>query len=239
MCVSRETLGVVILLDEATSALDNESEAMVQEALDALARKGSALCIAHRLSTIMDSDQIVVVGSAKDGQETQGTVVETGTHEELLNRVVEGADSASSDSEEEAEELDKADKALAEGNPYQADPFKSKSADSSCGGDALPSPAQEAPKNEEVGGRVAKKEKKPFRSSYKRLWNAATGENEKGLSAAKLKDKLSKLQTDCERLSHKLEKAEHREAAKAMATVAAVAKPTKDLSQNPQTGDRE
>merc|ERR1711988_1762953 len=42
----------VILLDEATSALDNENEAKVQEALDALARRGSALVIAHRLSTV-------------------------------------------------------------------------------------------------------------------------------------------------------------------------------------------
>jgi ATP-binding cassette subfamily C protein len=51
----------VILLDEATSALDNENEAKVQEALDKLARQGSALIIAHRLSTVMDSDKIVVV----------------------------------------------------------------------------------------------------------------------------------------------------------------------------------
>jgi len=46
----------VILLDEATSALDNENEAKVQQALDTLARRGSALVIAHRLSTIKDSD---------------------------------------------------------------------------------------------------------------------------------------------------------------------------------------
>lgn len=67
----------VILLDEATSALDNESEAGVQEALDALARKGSALVIAHRLSTIMDSDKIYVLGGTRDG-ERQGTVLESG-----------------------------------------------------------------------------------------------------------------------------------------------------------------
>jgi ABC-type multidrug transport system fused ATPase/permease subunit len=55
----------VILLDEATSALDNENESKVQEALDKLARQGSALIIAHRLSTIMDSDKIVVVDHGK------------------------------------------------------------------------------------------------------------------------------------------------------------------------------
>ena len=66
----------VILLDEATSALDNANEAKVQKALDALARRGSALVIAHRLSTVKDSDLIAVV--------YHGRVVESGTHEELL-----------------------------------------------------------------------------------------------------------------------------------------------------------
>jgi ABC-type multidrug transport system fused ATPase/permease subunit len=66
----------VILLDEATSALDNENEAKVQGALDKLAKRGSALVIAHRLTTVMDSDKIVVVD--------KGLVVEEGTHVELL-----------------------------------------------------------------------------------------------------------------------------------------------------------
>ena len=68
----------VILLDEATSALDNTSEAKVQKALDELAKCGSALVIAHRLSTIKDADKIVVVD--------HGKAVEIGTHEELLER---------------------------------------------------------------------------------------------------------------------------------------------------------
>jgi ATP-binding cassette subfamily B protein len=70
----------VILLDEATSALDNENEALVQEALDALAAKGSALVIAHRLSTIADSDKIVVLD--------EGKVVEEGTHAALVCKPV-------------------------------------------------------------------------------------------------------------------------------------------------------
>merc|ERR1719240_1612361 len=67
----------VILLDEATSALDNANEALVQKALDELAREGSALIIAHRLSTIKDADKIVVVD--------RGRAVEIGTHDELLH----------------------------------------------------------------------------------------------------------------------------------------------------------
>jgi subfamily B ATP-binding cassette protein MsbA len=66
----------IILLDEATSALDNMNEKVVQEALDRLARRGSALVIAHRLTTIKDSDKICVMRC--------GRLVEQGTHEELL-----------------------------------------------------------------------------------------------------------------------------------------------------------
>jgi len=66
----------MILLDEATSALDARNEALVQEGLDRLAQKGSALVIAHRLSTVRDSDQIVVFD--------RGVVQEQGTHEQLL-----------------------------------------------------------------------------------------------------------------------------------------------------------
>jgi len=68
----------VLLLDEATSALDAESERVVQEALDALlaATKRTTLVIAHRLSTIQNSDMICVV--------YQGTIVEKGTHSELM-----------------------------------------------------------------------------------------------------------------------------------------------------------
>ncbi len=66
----------ILLLDEATSALDNESEVLVQDALDRLMKGRTTFVVAHRLSTIQRADQILVLD--------QGQIVERGTHGELL-----------------------------------------------------------------------------------------------------------------------------------------------------------
>ena len=68
----------ILLLDEATSALDTESEHYVQLALGELTRGRTTVIIAHRLSTIMNADAIAVVD--------KGSVIDVGTHGELLSR---------------------------------------------------------------------------------------------------------------------------------------------------------
>lgn len=68
----------ILILDEATSSLDSESERIVQLAFSNLMRNRTTLVIAHRLSTVQNADRIVVLD--------RGSIVESGSHEELLQR---------------------------------------------------------------------------------------------------------------------------------------------------------
>ena len=68
----------VLIFDEATSALDNESERVVQESLEKLAKNRTTFVIAHRLSTIRNAEKILVL--------TEEGIEESGTHEELLEK---------------------------------------------------------------------------------------------------------------------------------------------------------
>lgn len=68
----------ILILDEATSALDTESEQKIQEGLDRLSEGRTTIAIAHRLSTIEKSDKIHVI--------EHGSLVESGSHAELINK---------------------------------------------------------------------------------------------------------------------------------------------------------
>ena len=66
----------VLVLDEATSALDNQSEMLIQDALEKLMAGRTTFIIAHRLSTVHNADKIIVLD--------KGKIVESGTHKELM-----------------------------------------------------------------------------------------------------------------------------------------------------------
>lgn len=68
----------ILMLDEATSALDSHTEKEIQDALERVARERTSLVIAHRLSTVVHADNIIVLD--------EGTIVEQGTHLQLLDK---------------------------------------------------------------------------------------------------------------------------------------------------------
>ena len=68
----------ILIFDEATSALDNESEKIVQQSMETLAKGRTTFVIAHRLSTIRNAGKILVL--------TEHGIEEQGTHEELMRR---------------------------------------------------------------------------------------------------------------------------------------------------------
>jgi subfamily B ATP-binding cassette protein MsbA len=68
----------ILILDEATASLDTESERRIQAALEELVKDRTTLVIAHRLSTVEHADRIIVM--------SEGSIIESGTHSELLAR---------------------------------------------------------------------------------------------------------------------------------------------------------
>lgn len=80
LCISRVMLCLppMLILDEATSSIDTRTEMLIQRAFDELTKGRTSFIVAHRLSTIRTADQILVM---KDGH-----ILETGTHQELLNK---------------------------------------------------------------------------------------------------------------------------------------------------------
>jgi subfamily B ATP-binding cassette protein MsbA len=65
-----------MLFDEATAALDNETEKLVQDAIEDVAKDSTSLMIAHRLTTVQNCDNIIAL--------RKGQIIEQGTHSELL-----------------------------------------------------------------------------------------------------------------------------------------------------------
>lgn len=92
----------ILVFDEATSALDSQTEKTIQAELGQVARNHTTLVIAHRLSTIVDADQILVM--------EQGSIIERGSHRELLDLGGAYARMWALQQEEEAKELEHAKK---------------------------------------------------------------------------------------------------------------------------------
>ena len=66
----------ILILDEATSSVDTRTEALIQNAMNALQKGRTSFVVAHRLSTIRNAEQIIVVN--------HGHIIETGNHDQLM-----------------------------------------------------------------------------------------------------------------------------------------------------------
>jgi ABC-type multidrug transport system fused ATPase/permease subunit len=80
ICISRAIFAntPILLLDEATAALDTESEQLVQQSLETFRKDKTAVIVAHRLATVINADKICVFSN--------GSIIEEGTHQELLQK---------------------------------------------------------------------------------------------------------------------------------------------------------
>ena len=80
LCIARVMLRrpPILILDEATSSIDTRTEVLVQDAFEELMRGRTSFIVAHRLSTIKNADRILVMRA--------GSIVESGTHDELLEK---------------------------------------------------------------------------------------------------------------------------------------------------------
>ncbi|MGD1978268.1 MAG: ATP-binding cassette domain-containing protein, partial [Akkermansiaceae bacterium] len=78
----------ILLLDEATASVDNQTELLIQQALDELMKNRTSIVIAHRLSTIQNADRIYVLD--------KGRVIEEGSYDDLLTKGGKFAELASS-----------------------------------------------------------------------------------------------------------------------------------------------
>ncbi|HEY93364.1 MAG TPA: ABC transporter ATP-binding protein, partial [Dehalococcoidia bacterium] len=78
VCLARAILAdpAILILDEATANIDTNTERIIQQSLDKVARGRTCIIIAHRLSTITNVDRIIVL--------EHGNIVETGNHRELM-----------------------------------------------------------------------------------------------------------------------------------------------------------